>query len=203
MSVTFPCASNVNRKRPVPDCPGRDWPGGNDGAGAKSNRGFGVACGVGLVSGHLRPACLSIGLNSRQDRVQRSDRTSNGFFSSRRDDANNIAILIYDRRPNRTCGSCPRNFQSIGRMRSDGCFASAPLVSSQRAADHCDLCACRELAGFGQVKKPQKLLGLDVGLEHRQIRRLRNGENSVHIVNSAVRRLRDSVNAAFNCMCTW
>ena len=34
MSVTFPCASNVNRKRPVPDCPGRDWPGGNDGAGA-------------------------------------------------------------------------------------------------------------------------------------------------------------------------
>src|SRR6266576_2881160 len=34
MLVTFPCASNVNRKRPVPDCPGRDWPGGNDGAGA-------------------------------------------------------------------------------------------------------------------------------------------------------------------------
>ena len=61
---------------------------------------------------------------------------------------------------------------------------------------------CRELAGFGQVKKPQKLLGLHVGLEHRQIRRLRNGENSVHIVNSAVRRLRDSVNAAFNCMCS-
>ena len=30
----------------------------------------------------------------------------------------------------------------------------------------------------------------------------RNGENSVHIVNSAVRRLRDSVNAAFNCMCS-
>ena len=34
MFVTFPCGSNVNRKRPVPDCPGRDWPGGNDGAGA-------------------------------------------------------------------------------------------------------------------------------------------------------------------------
>jgi len=49
MSVTFPCPSNVNRKRPVPPCPGRDWPGGNDGAGAKSNRGFGVARGVGLV----------------------------------------------------------------------------------------------------------------------------------------------------------
>src|SRR5207249_9964181 len=32
--------------------------------------------------GQLRPACLSIGRNSRQDRVQRSDRTSNGFFSS-------------------------------------------------------------------------------------------------------------------------
>ena len=82
-----------------------------------------------------------------------------------------------------------------------GCFARAPLVASQRAADDCDLCACRELAGFGQVKKPQKLLGLDVGLEYRQIRRLRNGENSVHVVNSAVPRLRDSVNAAFNCMC--
>ena len=27
MSVTFPCESNVNRKRPVPDWPGRDWPG--------------------------------------------------------------------------------------------------------------------------------------------------------------------------------
>src|SRR5215211_4093004 len=34
MFVTFPCGLNVNRKRPVPACPGRDWPGGNDGAGA-------------------------------------------------------------------------------------------------------------------------------------------------------------------------
>src|SRR5437867_9771469 len=34
MFVTFPCASKVNRKRPVPDWPGRDCPGGNDGAGA-------------------------------------------------------------------------------------------------------------------------------------------------------------------------
>src|SRR6476620_8114563 len=34
MFVTFPGASNVNRKRPVPACPGTDWPGGNDGAGA-------------------------------------------------------------------------------------------------------------------------------------------------------------------------
>src|SRR4029077_14086747 len=34
MFVTVPCVSNVNRKRPVPACPGRDWPGGNDGAGA-------------------------------------------------------------------------------------------------------------------------------------------------------------------------
>src|SRR4029077_3890559 len=51
MFVTFPCVSNVNRKRPVPACPGRDWPGGNDGAGAYSNRGFGVVCGVGLVPG--------------------------------------------------------------------------------------------------------------------------------------------------------
>ena len=34
MSVTFPCPSKVKRKRPVPVCPGRDWPGGNDGAGA-------------------------------------------------------------------------------------------------------------------------------------------------------------------------
>jgi hypothetical protein len=85
-------------------------------------------------------------------------------------------------------------------LRSDGRFARAPLVSSQRAADHCDPCACRELTGFVQVEKPQKLLGLDVGLEHRQIRRLRNGENSAHIVNSAVRRLRDSVNRAVKRM---
>ena len=66
--------------------------------------------------GHLCPARLSIGLNSRQDRVQLSDRARNGFFSRRRDDANNIAILIYHRRPNGTRGRCPRNFQSIRRM---------------------------------------------------------------------------------------
>src|SRR4029450_10010081 len=60
--------------------------------------------------GKLRPACLSIGRYSRQDRVQRSDRTSNGFFSSRRDDANNVPILIDNRRPKRARGSCPRNF---------------------------------------------------------------------------------------------
>ena len=91
--------------------------------------------------------------------------------------------------------------------RSDECAVmvasrALPFVSSQRAAYHCDLCACRELVVFGQVKKPQKLSGLDVGLEHRQIRRLRNGENSVHIVNSPVRGLRDSINAAFDCMCS-
>src|SRR5262249_10791063 len=34
MFVTFPCGSNVKRKLPVPDWPGRDCPGGNDGAGA-------------------------------------------------------------------------------------------------------------------------------------------------------------------------
>ena len=44
------------------------------------------------------PACLSIGLNSRQERVYRSNGTSNGFFASRRDDPNDVAILIYDRR---------------------------------------------------------------------------------------------------------
>src|SRR5436190_7093288 len=98
--------------------------------------------------GRLRPACLSIGRDSRQDRVQGSDRTSNGFFSSRRDDANNVPIFIYDRRPDGTRGSCPRDFQSIGRLPGDCCFASRTLVSSQRAADDCDPCACRKLAGF-------------------------------------------------------
>ena len=90
--------------------------------------------------------------------------------------------------------------------RSDDCpvivvSRAAPLISSQRAADHCDLCTRRKLAGFVQIKKPQKFLGFYLGLEHRQISRLRNGENSTDIVNSAVRRLRDSINAAFNCMC--
>src|SRR5215510_11061717 len=32
--VTFPCGSKDNRKRPVPPCPGKDCPGGNEGAGA-------------------------------------------------------------------------------------------------------------------------------------------------------------------------
>ena len=96
--------------------------------------------------------------------MQFSDRARNRFFSRRRDDANNVAILIYDGRPDRTCGSCPRNFQSLGRLRGDGCFARAPFVSSERAAYYCDLCAFRELGGFGQLKKPQKFLRFDVAL---------------------------------------
>jgi hypothetical protein len=43
-------------------------------------------------------------------------------------------------------------------------------------------------------------LGLYLGLEYRQIRGLRNRENSGDIVNSAVSSLRDSVNAALNYM---
>src|SRR6185312_15901496 len=80
MSVTFPCPSNVNRKRPVPPCPGRDWPGGNDGAGAKSNRGFGVACGVGLVWATCAQRARVSGLT--RDKTESKAATGRAMFFS-------------------------------------------------------------------------------------------------------------------------
>ena len=46
--VTLPFASKVKRKRPVPEIPGRDAPGGNAGEGAYTSRGFGVGRGEGV-----------------------------------------------------------------------------------------------------------------------------------------------------------
>jgi hypothetical protein len=49
--VTLPLASKVRRKRPVPEIPRADTPGGNGGAGAYTRRGFGVGRGVAVGVG--------------------------------------------------------------------------------------------------------------------------------------------------------
>ena len=48
--VTFPFGSKDKRKRPVPETPPCETPGGKAGAGTKSIRGFGVGFGVGEPS---------------------------------------------------------------------------------------------------------------------------------------------------------
>ena len=116
------------------------------------------------------------------------------------DDANYFAVLSYNRRSQRTPRRPSRNLQTVGRLCSNRHLTSVALISSQCAADHYNAYAHRRIVIFVELEKPQKLCGLHLGLQNREIQLFGSAENPADVVDPAVRRFCDSIDSAFNRM---
>ena len=124
---------------------------------------------------------------------------SGGLLTSCCDNANDFAVLSYNGRSDRTSRRRSRNLQTVGRLRSNRHLTSVAIISSQCAADHYNAYAHRRIVIFVEIEKPQKLCGLHLGLQNREIQFFGSPENPADVVDSAVRCFCDSIDSAFNC----